>query len=105
MNDPMAGKYHRMFSEEFTKAFDRLKEFHGNLSWSLNDYEAFTFKSDKLNLIFYPHKTGQGHRHIRVRDASSKDKNLFMKAVQALNRDRYEFHVKNASLEFLCGKD
>ncbi len=107
MSDPMAGKYHKMFSEEFTKANERLKSFHGELCWSKNDYEAFTFKAPGLSLIFYPHRTKSNHQHIRVRDASSKDKNLFVKAVRALNQEEptCTFHVKNSSCELLYGKD
>lgn len=67
MNDKLAGKYKSIYNGEFKLATTILKDFGGTLEWSSNDYEAFTFKSAELNIIFYPHKTSAGNHHIRVR--------------------------------------
>lgn len=62
------------FNDEFKMAKKALAPFGGDVSWSDYDYEAFRYKSDSVQLIFYPHKTSAGHYHIRMRDAGSKDK-------------------------------
>lgn len=67
MEDKLAGKYNTIYGREFKMAKKILQSFNGELEWSSNDYQAFTFKSKKLKLIFYPHKTSAGNYHIRVR--------------------------------------
>lgn len=73
MRDKLAGKYKSIYKSEFNLAKKILKDFEGKLEWSNSEYEAFTFKSDNLSLIFYPHRTSAGNYHIRVR---GKGKNL-----------------------------
>lgn len=67
MQDKLAGKYNSIYGEEFKMVQKILKDFNGKLEWSKNNYEAFTFKSDNLNIIFYPHRTSSRNYHIRVR--------------------------------------
>ena len=67
MKDRLAGKYNSIYGTEFKMAKKFLQHLKGKLEWSNNDYEAFTFKANDLNLIFYPHKTSAGNYHIRVR--------------------------------------
>lgn len=74
-NDPNAGKYQRIFDEEFRVAELVLKPYGGQLVWSDKDYEAFRFVSPNVTLLFYPHKTSStGNISCRVRDQNSKDK-------------------------------
>ena len=77
MKDKLAGKYKSIYNNEFKLAEKILKDFGGNLEWSTNDYEAFTFKNDEINIIFYPHKTSAGNYHIRVR-GNGKNINEFL---------------------------
>jgi len=84
MRDPAAGKYQNWYKHEFTMAEKILAPYNGELEWSTNDYVAFTFTSDKVKLIFYPHKVNTGNRHIRVRDGGSKTPEAFKRAVALL---------------------
>lgn len=82
MSDPIAGKYHKYFKEEFRmadlclKAFGAFASTGSKLVWSETDYVAFRFLSPTgIDLIFYPHKVkGTGNVHIRVRDQGRRDK-------------------------------
>ncbi|KMW48113.1 hypothetical protein DEE91_00885 [Ralstonia pickettii] len=74
MRDPMAGKYKRDYKLEFEIARVVLDGEPGELAWGVHDYEAMTFASADVRLIFYPHKTSAGNYHLRIRDQASKDK-------------------------------
>lgn len=75
--DPNAGKYNKMFDEEFRIAQLVLKPYGGQLIWCTNDYEAFRFVSPAVTILFYPHKTSStGNISCRVRDQGSKNKKL-----------------------------
>ena len=76
MKDELAGKYNTMYGGEFKLAKRILTAFKGKLEWSTNDYEAFTFKADDMNLIFYPHRTSAGNYHIRVRGTGNNIKEV-----------------------------
>ena len=76
MIDKLAGKYKSIYGMEFKLAKKILKDLNGKFDWSNNDYEAFTFKSDNLSLIFYPHRTSAGNYHIRVRGNGKKIKEV-----------------------------
>lgn len=72
--DPNAGKYQRIFRDEFRMAQLVLATAGGKLEWSAADYEAFRFTSPTATLIFYPHKTSStGNISVRVRSQGSKD--------------------------------
>lgn len=74
MRDPMAGKYQREYKLEFEIARIVLEGEPGELAWGVHDYEAMTFTSPSVRLIFYPHKTSAGNYHLRIRDQGSKSK-------------------------------
>jgi len=76
MKDNLAGKYNSIYGREFKMAKKILKDFKGDFKWSKNDYEAFTFKNDNINIIFYPHKTSAGNYHIRVRGTGNNIKDV-----------------------------
>lgn len=86
MRDPAAGKYQNWYTPEFKMATKILRPYNGNLEWSTNDYIAFTFASDDLKLIFYPHKTSAGNRHIRVRDGGCRSAEDFARAAASLDK-------------------
>ncbi len=46
----------------------------GVIEDSTHDYQCFTYKSDDVSLVFYPHKTSAGNYHMRVRNQGSKSK-------------------------------
>jgi hypothetical protein len=89
--DPMKGKYCKIFKEEFAKARERLAPLGGKLEYGENDYEAFIFKMPGLHLIFYPHMTSAGNRHIRVRSAGKTDRQLLKTAIFALAENSCTF--------------
>lgn len=62
------------YQEEFNLANSLLKSYDGELCWSDKKFELFIFKSNKVRLVFYPHKSNAGNVNIRVRDGGSKDK-------------------------------
>lgn len=57
MSDTQVGQYHKYWKSEFNLASELLDKLplDGKLEWSKNDYEAFSYKSEKVSLIFYPH--------------------------------------------------
>ena len=70
---------HALSKKNIERAFwiasDLLLPYGGKLEESEHDYECFTFKTDSVSLVFYPHRTSStGNYHIRVRDHGSKDK-------------------------------
>jgi len=70
------------YKKEFVLAKEILAGFDGKLKRSNAPYQAFKFKSDKVCLVFYPHKTSAGNYYLRVRDEGSKDRvlaNILMK--------------------------
>lgn len=75
MKDPNAGKYQRIFREEFEMAERVLRQFGGTLKWSSNDYEAFRYTNQDVGLLFYPHTNkNTRNRSIRVREQASQNK-------------------------------
>lgn len=87
MSDPDAGKYNKLFPMAFGIAKDLLAAHGGELEWSQHDYQAFTYRSADVSLVFYPHKTaGTGNRHLRVRDQGSKNKTLAAKLMVNLDQ-------------------
>jgi hypothetical protein len=93
MGDPLRGKYTqcRHFGEEFGKAKDRLAPLGGVVSPGVHDYEAFTYESSRLRLVFYPHKTSAGNHHIRVRTVGKFDRAELRKALIALAENSCTF--------------
>lgn len=85
MKDPRAGKYRKIYMDEFRKAGSILKGRGGCLEWSQHDYQAFTYWEEGVSLVFYPHKTTAGNRHLRVRDQGSKNKPLAAELMAALD--------------------
>jgi len=76
MSDPDRGKYTKLFAHEYQQAqyilFDLLK-LEGMVAPGGHDYEAWTYSDDRVRIMFYPHKTSAGNRHIRVRDIGSRE--------------------------------
>lgn len=91
MTDPLKGLYlqKRHFKAEFEDAGRRLAHLGGKLEPGVHDYQAFTFTMPGLRLVFYPHKTSAGHRHIRVRTEGKADQELLALAIQALRKENY----------------
>ena len=100
MRDPVAGKYQNWYTPEFKMAAKILKGYDGKLEWSTNDYVAFTFVSEDLKLIFYPHKTSAGNRHIRVRDGGCKSVEDFTRVATLL----YKGSGSNCTFPVKMGK-
>lgn len=89
----MRGKYHkREFRREFESAKQRLAPLGGKVEPGVHDYEAFTYTAPGIRLIFYPHKTTAGHRHIRVREGGKCDPEKVVAAVHALHENTCNFH-------------
>lgn len=87
MSDPDAGKYNKLFKQQFAIATETLAQRDGQLEWVRHDYQAFIYREPGVCLVFYPHKTsGTGNRHIRVRDQGSKDKKLAKELMESLDR-------------------
>lgn len=93
MGDPLKGRYteRRYFGDEFQKASNRLAHLGGVVSPGVHDYEAFTYESARLRLIFYPHKTSAGNHHIRVRTSGKFDKKALREAIFALAENSCTF--------------
>jgi hypothetical protein len=92
VSDPLKGKYHKVFSEEYRKADERLRGLDGELVPGEHDYEAFVFTAPGIKLIFYPHKTkSTGNVHIRVRSAGKADQKVLRKAIFALAENSCTF--------------
>jgi len=92
MSDPLKGKYHKVFSDEYRKADERLRGLGGTLVPGENDYEAFVFTATGLKLIFYPHKVkSTGNVHIRVRSSGKTDTDILRKAIFALAENSCTF--------------
>ena len=84
MSDPNAGKYHRLFKDEFKQAEEILAGRGGKVEWSTNDYQAFTYREPGVCLVFYPHKTSAGNYHVRVRNQGSKEAPLAKRLMREL---------------------
>lgn len=93
MPDPMRGKYTQKsaFKREYETAKERLAPLGGIVEPGSNDYEAFIYTSPGLRLIFYPHKTSAGNRHIRVRTSGSYDSKKLRAAIFALAENTCTF--------------
>jgi hypothetical protein len=63
----------RLYLDEYNLAKKILKSLRGHLEWSTHEAEAFRFKTGDVLLVFYPHRSTNGHYHIRVRDAASRN--------------------------------
>lgn len=89
MTDPMAGRYcvpskrgyEDTFRLEFWTAKERLAPLGGNVTPGVHDYEAFIYEREGLRLVFYPHKTSAGNRHIRVRTTGKFDPAVLREAL------------------------
>jgi hypothetical protein len=53
---------------------------------STHDYEIAVVKGDGVQLVIYPHKTGRGHRHARVRNNGSKNATRAREVLHALDK-------------------
>lgn len=93
MSDPNAGNYHKFFKREFEKAKEVMSGEIGNLAWGIHDYEAFTFVSDDVRLIFYPHKSTAGNHHIRIRGNGSKNIFEANRLMKKLDDSMSTFHT------------
>ena len=106
--DPNAGKYHKLYADEFAKAKEALRPYGGELAPGKADYEAFVYKSDSVRLVFYPHKTSAWNYHIRVRDQGSKDQARLTEILGALRiagGNCCTFSVKNKWVEQVRAAD
>lgn len=93
MSDPLKGKYTqpRYFKREFETAKERLAPLGGEVTPGEHDYQAFIYQAPGLRLVFYPHKTTAGNRHIRVRPEGKHDKALLKAAIFALAENSCTF--------------
>lgn len=91
MADPLRGKYHEVFKEEYDKAIERLAPLGGEVTPGVHDYEAFYYAAPGLKLIFYPHKTSAKNYHIRVRAAIKTDRKKLRAAIFALAENSCTF--------------
>lgn len=91
--DPLRGKYTQkhLFRAEFDKARERLASLGGIVEPGVHDYEAFTYTASGVRLIFYPHKTSAGNRHIRVRSVGNCDAQKLQEAIFALAENSCTF--------------
>lgn len=94
MSDIRAGKYQSFgYIRQLFRHAGKILEGLGTLEWGTHDYQAFTFKSDKVSLVFYPHKVKTtGNHHLRVRDQGSKDKKQAYTYMQALSESTPDCH-------------
>lgn len=85
MKDPNAGKYHKIYQEEFKMAAYILSDYDGQIGWLEHDYQAFYFKTKHVHLIFYPHKTkSTGNTHLRVRSQNSSNPQIAYEMMKKL---------------------
>lgn len=75
----------KKISEAFGAAREILANEGGVVEDSPHDYQCFTFKSDDVCLVFYPHKTSAWNYHIRVRDQASKNKEKANRLMELLD--------------------
>ena len=56
---------------------EQLKDELGKVTYSPHAWQLLKYKSNDgdVTLVFYPHKSSAGNRHLRVRDENSKNKN------------------------------
>lgn len=107
MSDPNKSNYAKWYKQEFAMA-QRVLGQHGTLEWATADYEAFRFKCEGVQLIFYPHQTkSTGNHNIRIRDSGSKNKELaqelmYMASIGAGNNNTFhsKFHNLNEEGNF-----
>lgn len=72
---PHPSKYsQRDIDQARADAAEILKNEGGVLEDSPHDYQCFTYREDRVCLVFYPHRTSAWNYHTRVRDQGSKDK-------------------------------
>jgi hypothetical protein len=64
----------RTIDEAFNDARQMLANEGGVVEESPHDYQCFTFKTDDVCLVFYPHRTTAQNYHIRVRNHGSKNR-------------------------------
>ena len=69
----------------FNSAKELLKNEAGEISESPYDYQCFTYKSQDVCLVFYPHRTSARNYHIRVRNQGSKNKEKAEKLMKMLD--------------------
>lgn len=90
--DPMAGRYTvTEFKAEFEIAKARLAPLGGTFIVGTHNFEAFVYKGDGVKLLFYPHKTSAGNRHLRVRTAGAFKRDALRAAIFALAENSCTF--------------
>lgn len=90
--DPMAGKYTICeFKRDFETAKARLAPLGGTFIVGTHNFEAFVWKGDGVKLLFYPHKTSAGNRHLRVRTAGAFKPAALRAAIFALAENTCTF--------------
>ena len=75
--------------EPFQKERERLQELCAQHGWTYEPrnvgepvYQLAKITGKGFAMIAYPHKTRHGNRHIRLRDAESRDKLAYLAAVE-----------------------
>ncbi len=84
----------RKYGEEYKAAKIVLSSELGKFKWLTCDYQAFTYKSDDVSLVFYPHKTTAGNHHIRVRNQNSKNKDKAYQLMKSLYDSSFDCTFK-----------
>lgn len=69
---------------------------------SSHAYEVAKIKGDGVSLILYPHRTGTGARHIRVRDNGSRDQVRSADVMNALDQGRGLPQSESDRIHFSC---
>lgn len=91
MRDKNAGKYQKLYKQEFDDAGNALSGEAGVLEWGIHDYQAFVFRNHEVVLIFYPHRTTAGNYHIRVRSQGSKNISEANRLMRLLDNYKSEY--------------
>lgn len=66
----------RRYSKVMRVAMDRMQFHRSHFLWVDTAWQLFKFKCDGVCLVFYPHKSTAGNRHVRVRDENSTNRGL-----------------------------
>ena len=93
MADPLKGKYTQKghFRQEFQVACERLAHLGGTVTPGVHDYEAFVYEGEGVRLVFYPHATSAGNRHIRIRATGKPKEKALRAAIFALAENSCTF--------------
>ena len=65
---------------------ERLAKEPGRVTYSPHAWQLLKYKSNDgdVTLVFYPHKSSAGNRHLRVRSENSKNKNEALRIMTEL---------------------